>query len=109
MPIFEVVKGRKSQGDLVIKVYSYGEVWHLGDILQLLKIIFDSEKCNYPIEKGFRGQAYFLNAIIETAFGRDLELILKDYKLPKGKVRIIEKIEKEVETSKRKVELWELM
>ncbi len=40
------------------------------------------------LEKGFRGQAY---------------------KLPKGKVQIIEKIEKEAETSKRKVELWKLM
>lgn len=91
MVLFELVRGRKSGRDLIIRVYSYGEVWHLGDVLQFLKIIFDSEKCNYPIEKGFRGQAYFLNAITEVAFGRDLELVLKAYKLPKGKVQIIEK------------------
>ncbi len=96
MPIFEIIKGRKSEGDLIIKIYSYGEVWYLGDVLRLLKVIFDSEKVNYPIEKGLRGQAYFLNAIIEVAFGRDLKLVLKDYKLPKGKVQIIEKMEKDI-------------
>jgi len=108
MPIFEVIKGRKSHGDFIIRVYSYGEVWHIGDILQLLKIIFDSEKCNYPIEKGLRGPTYLLNAITEVAFGRKIELVLKDYKLKKGKVQIIEKIDNQAEKPKRK-ELWELM
>ena len=109
MPIFEIVKGRKSDGDFIIRVYSYGEVWLVSDILQLLKIIFDSEKANYPIEKGFRGPAYLLNAITEICFGRDLELVLKDYKLSKPRVQIIEKIEEKQAEAKRKVGLWELI
>ncbi|MEM3000501.1 MAG: hypothetical protein QXX34_08270 [Candidatus Bathyarchaeia archaeon] len=93
---FVVEKERKSEGDFVIKVYSYGEVWSLEHILRLLKIIFDSEKCNYPIEKGFRGSAYLLNAITEIAFGRDIELVLADYQLERKsgrRVRIIEKLD----------------
>ncbi|MCS7114913.1 MAG: hypothetical protein N0A00_05890 [Candidatus Bathyarchaeota archaeon] len=93
---FVVEKGRKSEGDFVIKVYSYGEVWSLEHVLRLLKIIFESEKCNYPIEKGFRGSAYLLNAITEIAFGRDVELVLADYQLRRksgSKVHIIERLD----------------
>ncbi|MCS7123934.1 MAG: hypothetical protein NZ932_00740 [Candidatus Bathyarchaeota archaeon] len=93
---FVVEKGRKSEGDFVIRVYSYGEVWSLEHVLRLLKIIFDSEKRNYPIEKGFRGSAYLLNAITEIAFGRDVELVLADYRLKRksgSKVHIIERLD----------------
>jgi hypothetical protein len=78
---FEIVNGKKSEGDYLIKIYSYGEVWTIEHVLRLLKTIFDSEKRNYPIEKGFRGPAYLLNAITEIAFGRDIELVLADYQL----------------------------
>jgi len=93
---FFVLKGKKSQGDYIIKVVSYNEVWSLEHILRLLKIIFDSEKCNYPIEKGLRGPVYLLNAITEIAFGRDIELVLRDYQLKRksgSKVQIIEKLD----------------
>ncbi len=92
---FIVEKGRKSEGDYIIKVFSYGEVWSLEHVLRLLKIIFDSERANYPIEKGFRGPAYLLNAITQIAFGRDVELVLADYQLKRKsgpKVQIIEKL-----------------
>ena len=92
---FVLERGRKSEGDFVIKVYSYGEVWSLEHVLRLLKIIFDSEKCNYPIEKGLRGPVYLLSALMEIAFGRDIELVLKDYQLKRksgSKVQIIEKL-----------------
>jgi hypothetical protein len=92
---FFVLKGKKSEGDYIIKVVSYGEVWSLEHILRLLKIIFDSEKCNYPIEKGLRGPVYLLNAITEIAFGRDIELVLADYQLKRksgSRVQIIEKL-----------------
>ena len=112
MPIFEILRGKKSQGDLLIRVYSYGEIWDLGTILQLLKIIFDSEKANYPIEKGFRGPAYLLGAINELALGRDLKRVLKDYKLePKPKVKIVERIEEKQAEERKKASfgLWEVM
>jgi len=98
MVLFEVVKGRKSDGDFLIKIYSFGEVWSLEHVLRLLKIIFDSEKANYPIEKGLRGAAYLLNAITEIAFGRDVELVLRDYKLKgKGcKVQIVGDLDSEL-------------
>jgi len=94
---FEILQGKKSEADYLIKVYSYGEVWSLEHVLRLLKIIFDSEKANYPIEKGKRGPAYLLNAITEIAFGRDIELVLRDYQLKRKsgpKVQIIESLER---------------
>ena len=93
---FIVMRGKKSEGDYVIKIYSYGEVWSIEHVLRLLKIIFDSEKCNYPISEGKRGPAYLLNAITEIAFGRDIELVLKDYQLKRksgSRVQIIEEVD----------------
>jgi hypothetical protein len=101
---FFVLKGKKSEGDYMIKIYSYGEVWSLEHVLRLLKIIFDNEKANYPIERGLRGAAYLLNAITEVAFGRDVELVLRDYRLKRkngSKVQIIEKLD----SSEPKVEV----
>jgi hypothetical protein len=115
MVLFEVVKGRKSDGDFLIKIYSYGEVWSLEHVLRLLKIIFDSEKANYPVEKGLRGAAYLLNAITEIAFGRDVELVLRDYQLKRkngSKVQIIEKLgssEPKLEASKPIERLHEVL
>jgi len=107
---FEIIKGRKSDRDFVIRVYSYGEVWTLEHILRFLKIIFDSEKANYPIEKGFRGASLLLSAIIEVAFGRDVELVLRDYKLKnRKKVKIIDKTVDECkkrENNENGLELW---
>ena len=93
---FVVMRGKKSEGDCVIRIFSYGEVWSIEHVLRLLKIIFDSEKCNYPISEGKRGPAYLLNAITEIAFGRDIELVLKDYQLKRksgSRVQIIEKLD----------------
>ena len=100
MVVFEVVRGRKSDGDFLIKIHSYGEVWSLEHVLRLLKIIFDSEKANYPVEKGLRGAAYLLNAITEVAFGRDVELVLRDYQLKRkngSKVQIVERLHEVLE------------
>lgn len=91
---FVLEKGRKSEGDFVIKVYSYGEV-SLEHILRLLKIIFESENANYPLKSGKRGACLLLHAITEIAFGRDIELVLRDYQLKRksgSKVQIIENL-----------------
>jgi len=104
---FFVLKGKKSEGDYIIKVASYNEIWTLEHILRLLKIIFDSEKCNYPIEKGLRGPVYFLNAITEIAFGRDIELVLRDYQLKRksgSKVQIIEKLGSEPQAEAKPIQ-----
>ncbi|MBS7637043.1 hypothetical protein KEJ37_06930 [Candidatus Bathyarchaeota archaeon] len=73
-----------------------------------MKIIFDSERCNYPISQGKRGPAYLLNAITEIAFGRDIELVLADYQLKRKsgpKVQIVEKLQtSEAEASVKSVE-----
>jgi hypothetical protein len=92
---FVLERGRKSEGDFVIKVYSYGEVWSLEHILRLLKIIFESENANYPLKSGKRGACLLLHAITEIAFGRDIELVLRDYQLKRksvSKVQIIENL-----------------
>ena len=104
---FFVLRGKKSAGDYVIKIFSYGEVWSLEHILRLLKIIFDSEKCNYPISEGKRGPAYLLNAITEIAFGRDIELVLRDYQLKRksgSKVQIIEKLGSEPQAEAKPIQ-----
>jgi len=93
---FVVEKGKKSEGDYVIKIFSYGEVWSIEHVLRLLKIIFDSERANYPIEKGLKGPSMLLNAITEIAFGRDVEAVLEDYGLKRKsgpKVQIFWKLD----------------
>ncbi|MEM3823968.1 MAG: hypothetical protein QXH87_03460 [Candidatus Bathyarchaeia archaeon] len=78
---FIVKRGKKSSKDLVIHLYSNGEVLSIADLLRVLKLIFESENANYPLELGKRGACYLLNAITEVAFGRDLNRVLKDYGL----------------------------
>lgn len=78
---FVVKRGSKSGGDLVICVYSDGEVLMISDLLRVLKLIFESENANYPLERGSRGACFLLNAIVEVAFGRDLNRVLRDYRL----------------------------
>ncbi len=110
---FVVEKGKKSEGDYVIKIFSYGEVWSIEHVLRLLKIIFDSERANYPIEKGLKGPSMLLNAITEIAFGRDVEAVLEDYGLKRKsgpKVQIFWKLDSkpqnEVKTSTIKGAEW---
>lgn len=78
---FIVKHGEKSHNDLVICLYANGEILSIADLLRILKLIFESENANYPLKFGKRGACYLLSAIIEVAFGRELGLVLKDYKL----------------------------
>ena len=90
---FILEKGKKGENDTVVLVYSYGEVFSFSELLFLLKHYFESEDSYYPIAKGYRGKCMLLSAIFEVACGRDLDLVLKDYKLDrKGKkLNIVDK------------------
>ena len=79
--IIKVEKGRKSENDLIIRIWAKGEIITLKDILRILNIIFKSEDANYPISKGFEGRAYFLKAIIDVYSGIPLEDVLEKYEL----------------------------
>ena len=84
--IIKVEKGRKSENDLIIRIWAKGEIITIKDILRILDIIFKSEDANYPISKGFEGRAYFLKAIIDLACGVPLNQILKKYYVKKKNI-----------------------
>lgn len=81
MVYFELVKGKKSGNDRLVKVYSYGEVFTVEDLLRLLQVFFESEDSNYPINEGKQGRAMLLKAIIDVYSGIPLERVLRAYKL----------------------------
>lgn len=78
---FQVVPGRKSPDDKLVRVWSYGEVFSLKDVLRLLQVLFESEDSCYPISEGYQGRAMLLKAIIDVALGIPLERVLNAYKL----------------------------
>ena len=80
---FEVVRGRKSRNDRVVKVWSNGEVFTIRELLELLKLYFESEDDCYPISRGFQGRSMLLKAIIDVYSGIPLPRVLKAYKLNK--------------------------
>jgi hypothetical protein len=78
---FEIVKGQKGPNDKLVKVWAYGEVFTLEDILQFLKIFFENEDSVYPISEGYQGKAMLLKAIIDVYSGLPIERVLEFYKL----------------------------
>jgi hypothetical protein len=87
-----MLKGKKSDDDVIIRIWANGEIITLEDILKMLDVIFKSEDSNYPIEIGFEGRAYFLKAIVDLACGIPLERVLKNYRLKRKVSRQIEKL-----------------
>jgi len=79
--IIKVEKGRKSENDLIIRIWAKGEIITLKDILRIIDIIFKSEDSNYPISKGFEGRAKFMKAIIDVYSGIPLEYVSEKYGL----------------------------
>lgn len=101
---FEVVRGQKGLQDKLVKIWAYGEVFSFSDLLFLLKHYFDSEDSYYPINKGFKGRAMLLMAIIEVYTGIPLSRVLKSYKLERKtkKTVIIEKLKNETNPNSEK-------
>jgi len=93
---FEVVKGRKGEGDRLVKVWSYGEVFTVEALLKLLKVFFESEDAVYPVNEGYQGKAMLLKAIIDVYSGLPLSRVLKAYRLerrqPKTRIIIVEEV-----------------
>lgn len=90
----EVVKGRKGPNDRLVKVWAFGEVFSIEDLLRLLQIFFDSEDSAYPIKEGKQGRSMLLKAIIDVYSGIPLERVLEAYRLSrkKSKTIIVEKV-----------------
>ena len=77
----EVVQGKKGPNDKLVKVWSYGEIFTIEDVLRLLKIFFESEDSVYPVNEGYQGRAMLLKAIIDVYSGHKIETVLKRYSL----------------------------
>jgi len=88
----QMLKGKKSDDDVIIRIWANGEIITLEDILKMLDVIFKSEDSNYPIEIGFEGRAYFLKAIVDLACGIPLERVLKNYRLKRKVSRQIDRL-----------------
>ena len=86
---FQLVKGRKSPNDIMIKTWSYGEVLSFQDLLFLLDHVFKNEDELYPINRGYRGKCYFLEAILEVYSGVPYNDVLKRYQLDKKTKAIV--------------------
>lgn len=97
MVLFVLERGRKSAGDVVVRVYAYGEVFSLAEFLFLAKQIFDSEGSCYPVSRGFVGKAMLLNALNELSHGVCFEKVLERYGLKrKGKtVNVVDRRSRE--------------
>jgi hypothetical protein len=77
---FEVVQGRKSENDKLIKIWAYGEILTFGDLLFILGHYFRSEEDYYP-KPQYEGSTMLLKAILEVYSGIPLQTVLKKYKL----------------------------
>lgn len=108
---FEVVRGRKGPYDKLVKVWAYGEVLSFSDLLFLLKHYFDSEDSYYPVDRGFKGRAMLLLAIVEVYTGIPLSRVLKNYKLDRktAKTLIIDETVAETKSEKRIEKLHEVL
>ena len=93
---FVIERGSKGPEDRIVRIWSYGEVITLEDILRILDIIFRSEDSYYPKPK-FEGSCMLMKAILEVYSGFPVEQVLHKYKLDRKnkKTTIIEKLEKE--------------
>lgn len=80
-------EARKGPDDRLVRVYSYGEVFTLRDVLRLLQILFESEDNIYPINDGYQGRAMLVKAIVDLALGIPLERVLKTYRLERKHVK----------------------
>jgi hypothetical protein len=91
----EVVQGKKGLNDRVIKVWSYGEIFTIEDVLRLLKIFFESEDSVYPVNEGYQGRAMLLKAIIDVYSGHKIETVLRRYFLKRSRKGYNLKLNKE--------------
>jgi hypothetical protein len=90
-----IEKGRKAEGDRVIRLTAYNEKVSLAEILQILDIIFRAENECYP-KPQFQGSFMLMSAILKLYSGFPLEQVLKDYRLERkaSKTVVIESLEK---------------
>jgi DNA-binding IscR family transcriptional regulator len=96
-----VEKGKKAEGDRVIRLTANNEKVSLAEILQILDVIFKAEEECYP-KPHFQGSCLFMKAILEVYSGIPLEKVLANYGLKKAsKTVVVEKLD----SSKPKVEV----
>ena len=93
MVLFELVDGRKGEGDTLVLVIAYGEPLSFHELLFILKHYFDSEHSYYPVSNGYLGKGMLLSAINCVAVGVPLETVLRKFKLYRKtkKLTIIDK------------------
>jgi len=85
---FEIVPGRKSEKDKLVKIWAYGEVLSFSDLLFILGHYFRSEEDYYPKPK-YEGSTMLLKAILEIYSGIPLETVLRKYKLHRKTTRTV--------------------
>jgi hypothetical protein len=91
-----IEKGRKAEGDRVIRLTAYNEKVSLAEILQILNVIFKAEEECYP-KPQFQGSCMLMKAILEIYSGIPLEKVLVNYGLDRkaSKTVVIEKLDSE--------------
>jgi hypothetical protein len=84
----EVVPGRKSKNDKLVRVWAYGEVLSFKDLLFILGHYFRSEEDYYP-KPQYEGSTMLLKAILEIYSGIPLETVLRKYQLDRKTSRTV--------------------
>ena len=93
MVLFELVDGRKGDGDTLILVNALHEPLSFYELLFILRHYFDSEHSYYPVSEGYLGKGMLLSAICCVACGVPLDTVLKKFKLDRKakKLNIVDK------------------
>jgi hypothetical protein len=88
-----IEKGRKAEGDRVIRLTAYNEKVSLAEILQILDVVFRAEEECYP-KPHFQGSCMLMKAILEVYSGIPIEKVLANYGLRKAsKTVVVEKLD----------------
>ena len=89
-----IERGRKAEGDRVIRLTAYNEKLTLAEILQILDVIFRAEEECYP-KPQYQGSCMLMKAILEIYSGIPLEKVLANYGLTRksSKTVVIEKLD----------------
>lgn len=85
---FVVERGSKGPEDKIIKVWSYGDVLTLEDILRSLDIIFRSEDSYYPKPKCM-GSTMLMEAILEIYSNFPIEQVLRKFLLARKELKSV--------------------
>ena len=81
MVLFELVDGRKGDGDVLVLITAYREPLTLTEWLYIGDSYLDSEASYYPVSEGYLGKGMLVSALVCLACGVPLRTVLRKFGL----------------------------